>query len=143
MDKLFELVKELPKCSGKLMYAPMPGENGHRSLEMVYAFIQGYVSGDPQSSADIREGVPRWLSVFTPWVLHRYGDPMMACNGFTRIKLAVGGIDELAYDEFYRLLPLYEKDIKEIGLDGIMQRQHELSTELRAQNARGRAEPLP
>jgi len=136
MDKLFELVKELPRCSGKLMYAPLPGENGHRSLEMVYAFIHGYNSGDPTiERGHIRDGVPRWLSVFTTWVLDHYGQPMMTCNGFTRIKLAVGGNDELAFDEFYRLLPLYEKDITEIGFDGIMQRQRELWNELRAKSA--------
>jgi hypothetical protein len=141
MDKLFELVKELPKRGGGLMYSPLPGVNGHRSLEMVYAFIHGYNSGDLTIERGHNcPGVRRWLDVFTPWMLGHYGQPMMTCNGFTRIKLEVGGNDELAFDEFYRLLPLYEKDIKEIGFDGIMQRHREHWNELRAQSTRRRAE---
>jgi hypothetical protein len=85
---------------------------------MVRAFIEGY-----QCGARKNERRHEWREVFTYWVNSHYGNPgPTSANGFTLIKLKVGGDDELAFDEFYRLLPLYEKDIREIGLDGIMKR---------------------
>lgn len=141
MDELFDLVKALPGRSRDWL-PDESGGNTHRSLKMVYAFIQGYISGLPPVAGGHRHPgrSPEWLSVFTTWVLCHYGEPMMTCDGFTLIKIKVGGNEELAFEEFYRLLPMFEKDIKEIGLDGIKARHRKLWDELRAQHKRRMAE---
>jgi hypothetical protein len=93
---------------------------------MVIAFIRVYQSGGRKKQSGYRAPMSEqgygWLSVFTALVHHHYDRGLTSANGFTLIKLRVGGNDELAFDEFFRLLPIFEKDVKELGLNGVLER---------------------
>lgn len=57
-------------------------------------------------------------------------------GGFTLILEHVGGDEQQAFDEFFRLLPQYAKDVSELGLEGIEDHYNEAMTEIaRVKNA--------
>lgn len=94
-----------------------------RSLSLVLAFITGFQHGQ-HNPAD-----PHDFKYFTRWVAAHYRIREGAMSGFCLITEKVGGNEQLAFDEFFRLLPLYKKDLEEIGPDGIFARYAEVMKE--------------
>jgi hypothetical protein len=95
-----------------------------RSLSLVDAFITGFRHGQDNPND------PLDFAHFTKWVAvhyRMYDGPM---NGFALILEKVGGDEQLAFDEFFRLLPLYKKDLAEIGPDRITERHKEVIYQL-------------
>src|SRR5215469_16588408 len=89
------------------MYFGRGGDN--RSLELVEAFVLGY-----QTALDVPDrSLP--FSHFTRWVAAHYRVIDGPRSGFTLIREQVGGDERLAFDEFFRLLPAYARDMTELG----------------------------
>jgi hypothetical protein len=95
-----------------------------RSLSLVQAFITGFQHGQnaPNDLLDFK--------YFTRWVAAHYRVRDGAMSGFCLIMEKVGGDEQLAFDEFFRLLPLYKKDLEEIGPDGIANRYEQVMGEI-------------
>jgi hypothetical protein len=113
MGKLEETLKQIEKKPG--MYL-----GGRRSLRLVEAFITGY-----QCGSELRDDTLPFTH-FTRWVAAHYRVNDGAMNGFCLILEHVDGSDQRAFDEFFRLLPEYAKDVAEVGLDGIHARYVEV-----------------
>lgn len=99
-------------------------DNDCRSLQLVTAFITGFQHGqnNPNDSFTFK--------YFTQWVAAHYRMYDGPRNGFSLIRDKVGGDEQLAFDEFFRLLPLYKKDLADIGPDGIGKRHQEVIDQL-------------
>ena len=87
---------------------------GHRaSIHDISAFITGFQHGQ-RVPPD-----PLTFEYFTRWVAAHYRVEDGPCGAFTLILEHVGGDEHRAADEFFRLLPLYVRDMTELGGDGI------------------------
>ncbi len=95
------------------------------SLGEVEGFITGFQHGQHKKSD------PHWFDCFTRWVAARYEVSDRARNGFTLIRERVGGDERLAFEEFFRLLPHYIHDMREIGPEGISARYIEAMAKIR------------
>ena len=89
------------------------GDISPRSIAFVSAFITGFQHGQ-RSPADTLD-----FGYFTRWVAAHYRVVDGPMSGFSLILERVGGDDALAFDEFFRLLPLFLQDYEQIGPDGI------------------------
>lgn len=83
------------------------------SLGEVEAFITGFQHGQRVPSD------PNWFNCFTRWVAARYKVTDGPLNGFSLIRKHVRGNEKLATQEFFRLLPDYIRDMRELGTEGI------------------------
>ena len=102
--------------------------HGHisaRSISFVSAFITGFQHGQ-RSPADALD-----FGYFTRWVAAHYRVVDGPMSGFSLILEKVGGDDALAFDEFFRLLPLFLHDYDQIGPDGIEERYGKVMEEIR------------
>jgi len=87
---------------------------GHRaSIHEVSAFITGFQHGQ-RVPLD-----PLTFDFFTRWVAGHYRVRDGARSGFTLILEHVDGDEYRAADEFFRLLPLYARDLAELGGEGV------------------------
>ena len=120
VKELSEVLKTIgnQRC---LDYAPACDKR-YRSLEMVHAFITGYEYHARVNGFGPKEG---WLPVFTAWIDDHYRDLQSTAHGLTLIKVKRGGDDEMAFDEFFRLLSLFENEVREFGLEAIRARRFE------------------
>jgi len=109
MNKLVQILEHAGKRPG--MYFGRGGDQ--RSLALVEAFIVGYQLG----AEGAEDAVP--FTHFTRWVAAHYRVIDGPRGGFSLIREHVGGDERLAFDEFFKLLPLYAKDMAELGPDGI------------------------
>ncbi|HVM48402.1 MAG TPA: hypothetical protein VMU04_10260 [Candidatus Acidoferrum sp.] len=109
MNKLVQILEHMQKRP--CMYFGRGGDQ--RSLDVVEAFIMGYRFGV--------EGGDKTLPFthFTRWIAAHYRVLDGPKGGFTLIREHVGGDERLAFDEFFKLLPLYARDMAELGPDGI------------------------
>lgn len=121
MSKLAEILDHIGKRPG--MYFGSAGP-GLRSIHLVSAFITGYQHG--VMSPD--ETLP--FTHFTRWVAAHYRVKDGAMNGFSLILDHVGGDQRQAFDEFFRLLPKYAKDVSEVGLAGIEAHYNEVMAQM-------------
>jgi hypothetical protein len=90
------------------------------SLAEVEAFITGYRYGQRW------EGRSHWFSSFTNWVGVQYGVNPGPMNGFSLIRERVGNDEKKGWDEFFRLLPKYMRDMERLGPDGISKKFEKL-----------------
>ena len=120
MNRLVQILQHMGKRPG--MYFGRGGDQG--SLDLVEAFIMGYQLG--VEGADNT----RPLTHFTQWVAAHYRVVDGPKGGFTLIREHVGGDERLAFDEFFQLLPLYAKDMADLGPDGIHSRYGQVISEL-------------
>ena len=88
------------------------GGRWYRSLQMVHAFICGFEAAQPDEHYQL-------LEIFSMWIRARYQTLGGTRSAFTLILERVGGDDALAFDEFFRLLPDYLRDLESLGLEGI------------------------
>lgn len=95
-----------------------------RSLHLLTAFITGFRHG--QNNPDD----PLDFEYFTPWVAVHYGVNDGPMNGFSLIREHVGNDEKKAWDEFFRLLPNYIRDLRKIGPEGISKRKVKLNKRL-------------
>ena len=100
---------------------------GSRTLEVIEAFLVGYQFGLEFPDKKLP------FTHFTRWVAATYRVPDEAKNAFTLIREHVGGDETLAYDEFFRLLPAYAKDMAEKGTYGISKWYGQVMIQLRHQ----------
>jgi hypothetical protein len=109
MSKLSEILQHIGKRPG--MY--FGGGDNRRSIHLLSASIVGY-----QSALDFPDhSLP--FSHFTRWVAAHYRVIDGAKDGFTLILEHAGGDESLAFDEFFRLLPAYARDMAELGPDAV------------------------
>ena len=94
-----------------------------RSIHTLQAFIFGFNCGQksPGETGD--------LDYFTEWVATRYGVLAEGRGSFDLILEHVGGDEQKAFDEFFRLLPDFLHDKKELGRDGILSRFSDVQDE--------------
>jgi len=95
-----------------------------RSIHLVSAFVTGYQHGSLQQD----DSLP--FTHFTRWVAARYRVNDGAKGGFYLILEHVGGDERRAFDEFFRLLPNYVKDMTELGVNGIEARYGEVMAQI-------------
>ena len=88
-----------------------------RSLSHLRAYLGGYNSGRP-----LGDESGQLFDYFTRWVATYYRVSDGPCDGFRLILNHLNGDDRLAFDEFFRLWPLYQRDRAEYGPDGISAR---------------------
>ena len=87
---------------------------GHRaSIHEIAAFIAGFQHGQ-RVPAD-----PLSFEHFTRWVAAHYRVVDGPGGAFTLIMEHVGGDEHRAADEFFRLLPLYARDLSKLGGEGV------------------------
>ena len=84
------------------------------SLGEVEAFITGF-----QSALRFAGSNPEWFAYFTRWVGAPYAIIPGARNGFSLIREHVGEDEKLAFMEFFRLLPDYIRDMRNLGSEGM------------------------
>jgi hypothetical protein len=97
------------------------------SLGEIETFIEGYKHGQrfPQDNGT--------FGYFTQWVAAHYRVNDGPRNGFYLILEHVGEDEHRAFDEFFRLLPDYLRDLEKIGAEGIAARYAEVMAEIRRQ----------
>jgi hypothetical protein len=120
MSQLVEILQHIGKRP-EMYFGSAPEV---RSIHFVSAFIAGYQHGllHPDNSLPFIH--------FTQWVAARYRVNDGAMGGFNLILDHVGGDDRRAFDEFFRLLPNYIKDMAELGTGGIEARYNEVMTQI-------------
>ena len=96
-----------------------------RSLALVQAFITGYQQGEKPNSDPLQFGY------FTPWVGTHYRVIDGPMDGFSLIREKVGGDEDLAFEEFFRLLPLFIRDLEKMGPEGIVASYRKVLTAIR------------
>jgi hypothetical protein len=121
MKKLAHILEHMGKRPA--MYFGRGGDQ--RSLDVVAAFITGYRIG----VEDADNTLP--FSHFTRWVAAHYRVINGGNDGFGLIRQHVGGDECLAFDEFFKLLPLYAKDLADLGPDGIHAHYGQVMSQLR------------
>jgi hypothetical protein len=84
------------------------------SLGEVEAFIAGF-----QSALHHPGSNPKWFAHFTNWVGVHYRIIPGPRNGFSLIRDHVGEDEKLAFREFFRLLPDYIRDMRDLGPEGM------------------------
>ena len=98
-----------------------------RSIHLITAFITGFNTGfafGQQSPHDTDD-----LGFFTEWVATRYRVLAESRSGFCMILEHVGGDEQKAFDEFFRLLPDFLCDKQQFGTDGILSRFSDVQDE--------------
>lgn len=83
------------------------------SLEVVEAFLMGYDFGVRDADTTLP------FTHFTRWVAAHYRVIDGPRSGFSLIREHVAGDERLAFDECFKLVPLYAKDMAELGPDGV------------------------
>lgn len=103
------------------------GASSAFSIRLVWAFINGYQSAlrDPDNSLPFTH--------FTRWVAARYRVNAGAMGGIDLILEHVGGGEREAFDEFFRMLPDYIKDMAELGTTGIEAHYNEVMNQIHEQ----------
>jgi hypothetical protein len=96
-----------------------------RSISLLSAFIAGYQTGKNADSDSLH------FENFTQWVAAHYRVNDGAMSGFTLIMEKVGGDESRAFDEFFRLLPLFVADMEQIGPESVVARYKEVMHEIR------------
>ena len=119
MSSLIDLLEHLK--SRPRMYFSTAGRP--HSIHLLQAFLLGVDCGR-QFHAE-----PRDFDYFTEWVATRYRVLAEGRGGFDMIVEHVGGDEQEAYDEFFRLLPAFLRDKRELGRDGIISRFSEAQDE--------------
>jgi hypothetical protein len=92
-----------------------------RSIHILQAFIVGFQSA--QNSADA-------LDCFTEWVATHYDVVADTKPSFEMILEHVGRDDRKAYEEFFRLLPVYLRERERVGTVAIRLRFSEAQDRL-------------
>lgn len=118
MDKLAEIFFHIQKKPGLYFRHP-------RCLRDVQTFLTGFELGRAYSGAALSFGH------FTRWVASTYRVRDGAMGGFCLIFEHVGEDEQRAFEEFFRLLPDYIRDLQEIGPDGIHKRYLKVMGEIR------------
>ena len=101
---------------------------------MLEAFILGFQTA---RGAELRPNETGDLDFFREWVGVHYRALVDGQNGFILILEHVDGDPRLAFDEFFRLLPLYLSDCKRWGREGILSRFTEIQDQLWEQFRKG------
>jgi hypothetical protein len=112
MNALIKLLEHLEKRPGMYFGA---GDRS-RSIHLLQAFLLGVDCGR-QYHAE-----PPVFELFTEWVATHYRVLAEGRDGFHMILEHVGGDDQKAYEEFFRLLPTFLHDKQQLGRDGILSR---------------------
>lgn len=120
MSKLTEVLQHIGARPG--MY--FGGAPDVYSIHLVSAFITGYQHGILQHG----DSLP--FTHFTRWIAARYRVNDGPNNGYYLILEHVGGDGRRAFDEFFRLLPDYVKDMNELGENGIEARYAEVMRQI-------------
>jgi hypothetical protein len=84
-----------------------------RSLSLVSTFITGFQHGQEHPRDPLR------FEYFTRWVAARYRVNDGAMNGFALILEKVEHDEGLAFDEFFKLLPDFIRDMEQHGPESI------------------------
>src|SRR5215469_4981518 len=84
-------------------------DKSSRSLAHIQSFITGFQWGQA-SPPDVLQ-----FEHFTHWVAAHYRRAASTQDGFTLIREKVNGDEDLAFDEFFRLLPEFVKDMEQVG----------------------------
>ena len=120
MSRVVEIFKHMEKHPG--MY--FGGGEQRRSICYLAAFVMGREEGMSFPEDSTR------FTHFTRWVASHYRVIDGPNNGFTLILEHVGGDERLAFDEFFRLLPAYVKDMAELGPEGVHARYGEVMSQI-------------
>src|SRR5262245_51955742 len=88
-------------------------DSSSRSLSQVASFITGFQHGQMHPPDSLR------FEYFTKWVAAHYRVIDGPMNWFCLIRERVGGDEALAFDEFFRLLPGFIRDMEQLGPDAI------------------------
>ena len=106
MSELADILRNMEKKSGMWF--------GHRaSIHDISAFINGFQHGQRVPTESLS------VEYFTRWVAAHYRVEDGPRGAFTLILEHVGSDEHRAAEEFFRLLPLYVRDMTELGGDGI------------------------
>jgi hypothetical protein len=89
---------------------------GKRSIRSLQGFVVGF-----QCAREPRPGEGE-LEFFSEWVAAHYEVVQGGHGLFSLIDEHVGGDECKGWDEFFRLLPQFLRDKKELGNEGIMAR---------------------
>jgi len=100
------------------------GGDRARSIQTLHAFIMGFQCGQGAS------GQPGDLDFFTEWVAAHYQALAEGRDSFHMILEHAGGDEQKAFDEFFRVLPDFLRERREIGRDGILSRFSDIQDEL-------------
>jgi len=130
MSQLIEVIQHLQKRPQ--MY--FGGGEEARSIHLLEAFIIGFQTA---RGAERMPSEPGDLDFFREWVGVHYRTLVDGQNGFVLILEHVGGDSKLAFDEFFRLLPLYLGDREQWGREGILSRFTEIQDVLWEQFRKG------
>jgi hypothetical protein len=121
MSRLIEMLQHIKKMPRA--YLP-PHDGGRGSIHLLKAFILGFEMGQPTDEKT------RDFDCFREWVGIYYQTLVDGQDGFTLILEHVDGDPFLAFDEFFRLLPIYLKDRQQLGFEGIHIRFNEIQAPL-------------
>jgi len=119
MSTLIETLKHIEKRPGMYFSDPLRA----RSIRIIQAFILGFQTAQLTTSRHSE------FECFTEWVATRYHVLAEGMGGFDIILQQTGGDESKAFDEFFRLLPEYERDSQTMGRDGILSRFCEVQDE--------------
>jgi hypothetical protein len=122
MNQLIEVLQHMQKRPQ--MY--FGGGEEARSIHLLEAFVLGFQTARGAEQTPNETG---GLDLFREWVGVHYRTLVDGQNGFILILEHVGN-PRLAFDEFFRLLPLYVSDRKQWGREGILRRFTEIQDEL-------------
>ena len=103
------------------------GSGAARSIHLLEAFILGFQTAEGAHETPSRTG---GLELFREWVGVHYRTLVDGQNGFVLILEHVRGDPSLAFDEFFRLLPVYVAEHRQWGREGILRRFTEIQDEL-------------
>jgi hypothetical protein len=118
MSQLIEILQHIQKRPQ--MY--FGGGEEARSIHLLQAFICGFQTAEAAPRGD--------LELFREWVGVHYRTLVDNQNGFVLILERVDGDPRLAFDEFFRLLPVYVAEHQQWGREGILRRFAEIQDEL-------------
>lgn len=99
------------------------GGDQARSIHTLHAFIIGFEFGQ------LSPGATGDFEYFTEWVATHYRVFAEGRGGFNMILEHVGGDEQKAFEEFYRLLPEFLRDKQQFGRDGILSRFTDIQDE--------------
>lgn len=120
MSSLIKLFEHLEKHPGMYFHTA----ERSRSIHLLQAFLLGVDCGREWHAE------PRELDCFSEWVAAHYRAILDSRGGLDLILEHVNGDDQLAYDEFFRLLPDYLRDRQELGWEGIHTRFGDIQGDL-------------
>lgn len=118
MSKLTDILFTIQKHPG--MWFGRPG-----SIRDVSAFITGFHEGQSHPADELS------FEYFTRWVAAHYRVEDGPMGAFTLILEQVGGDEHRAFEEFFRLLPLYVRDMTELGGAGVYAHYGKVMEEIR------------